>query len=128
VRRLRLLSAIAVLALGWVLPAAAGVAIGAHVAEAHGEVDHHAVELPDAVEALVHGHFHDQGTPDHDHESIGTSLAARAGRDDGPAPADLTALPRGRSSTALPGSTLPRLAPADEASRALHLLHCALLD
>jgi hypothetical protein len=115
--------AVAVLAIGWLWPAAVAVDLCLHLASDHGD----AVQVENAAAVVVHGHAHAHGVAAHGHDA--TLTASRQG-----------ARPPGTHGVALAGgggvaagqpTALLRLAAASPPRGSpppLHLLHCAFLS
>jgi hypothetical protein len=117
---------IALVAAGWFAPTVCGLAATLHL---HGDHEHAALPSADALESLLHGHFHDAATPQHTHAFWFTPAAPRPARADAPAvspaiepdpPASDCSGLAGTRSVGEPGE---RSAPLP-----LSLLHCALLN
>jgi hypothetical protein len=79
VLRSRVAVVIALVAAGWVLPGLCGMTAALHLVDGH---DHAALQSADALESLLHGHFHDSATPEHTHALWLTSAAPRPPRVD----------------------------------------------
>ncbi len=124
--RLRVVAVAALMAACWVVPGLSGLVAGLHLHVGH---EHAQPRSAEALESLLHGHFHDAATPEHTHAFWFSPPAPR------PARADTAAV-----APAIEASPLPSDRPVLASSRSvdelgersapvsLSLLHCALLS
>jgi hypothetical protein len=115
--------AVAVLAIGWLWPAAVAVDLCLHLASDHADAE----QVEHAAVVVVHGHAHVHGVAAHGHDA--TLTASRQGAR--PAGSHDVALAGGGDGAAgQPRALLRRdvASPSRGSPPPLHLLHCAFLS
>jgi len=124
--RLRVVAVAALMVACWVFPGLCGLVAGLHLHVGH---EHAQPRSAEALESLLHGHFHDAATPDHTHTLWMTSAAPRPLREDAAAAVPTVGAWSLVAPVAGPASARHRDEPGKLATLVpLPVLHCALLS